>query len=195
MNRAIKFRLLALFAACWAGTAVGQELVINHLPSLYSDKKAYQVGDIVTILLMEYTSGSNAATNNANFEHQFEFQAGGSGKLDFIPGLGLTNNITNDQKSEGGTTREGSLKGKMSARVIEMLPNGLLKLEVQRVLVVNGEQQLTILSGYVRPKDIMADNTVYSYLVADASITYRGKGMVDQATRPGIIARFLAWLF
>jgi len=60
---------------------------------------------------------------------------------------------------------------------------------------INGEEQTTVLSGIVRARDIQSDNTVYSYLIADASIAYRGRGLVNDAGKPGILSRFINWLF
>ncbi len=187
--------ILGIFAMANVSTAISQSVMSSPLPSLFTDKRAYRVGDLVTILLMEFTEGSNESSTNTKYEHQFNLDAGGTGKLDFIPGLGMSSGLGSDQKAEGGTTRQGSLKGKLSARVMNVLPNGLLKLEGQRVLVVNGEQQLTILTGIVRPKDIQANNSVYSYLIADASITYQGKGVVNNAATPGFFTKLLGWLF
>jgi len=149
----------------------------------------------VTILLMEYSQGTNEASTNAGFENLFEASSGTSGGADFLGSFGLKTGITNDSKSAGTTTRQGSLKGKISARVVELLPNDQLKLEGQRKVIINGEEQVTILSGIVRRSDIQADNTVYSYLISDAAISYRGRGVVDQAAKPGYITRFINWLF
>lgn len=194
-SRIFTLLIFSFFSMANIASAVNQTVMHNQLPSLFTDKRAYQVGDLVTILLMEFTEGSNESSTNTKYEHQFDLEAGGTGKLDFIPGLGMSSGLGSDQKAEGGTTRQGSLKGKISARVMNVLPNGLLKLEGQRMLIVNGEQQLTILTGIVRPKDIQADNSVYSYLIADASITYQGKGVVNNAATPGFFTRILGWLF
>ena len=172
-----------------------QDLYGSPPPSLYCDKRAFQVGDIVTILIVEQTAGINESSTNSNFEDQFEGTAAGTGSLDFISGLGFQSGFSGDQEARGKTARTGSLQGKMSARVIEVLANGMMYLEGQRTVAVNGEEQVTILNGLVRPNDITANNTIYSYLIADAKITYRGKGTVNQASKPGIFSRFLSWLF
>jgi len=163
--------------------------------SLFSDRKAIQIGDVVTILLMEYSSGSNEAATNTAVEGTFDASAGGSGGADFLGSFGLKAGVKNDAKSNGGTSRQGSLRGKLSAKVVELLPNGQLKLEGQRKVVINGEEQATILAGIVRRTDIQSDNTIYSYLISDATISYKGVGIVDQAAKPGVITRFINWLF
>ncbi len=189
------FLIMVLFSLICFSSSVAQDLTSKRFISLFSDKKAFNQGDIVTILLMEFTSGSNEATTNSKFENQMELSSSGAGSMDFIPGLGFSGGLSSDQKSNGGTTRQGSLKGKVSAQIIDELPNGLLKIEGQRSMIVNGEEQITLLSGFIRPNDISATNTVYSYLIADASITYLGKGIVKDAISPGLISRFFGWLF
>lgn len=189
--------ILALVTAGVFGSnfAVAQDFMNNRLPSLFADKRAFYVGDIVTILLMEFSSGSNQATTDSDFEHKVNMSNAPTGAFDFLPDLGLESALESEQKAKGRTSRQGSLKGKVSARVTEVLPNGMLRLEGQRSILVNGEEQVTILMGLVRPKDITAENTVYSYLIADAQISYEGKGTVDNASSPGILSRFIAWLF
>ncbi len=185
--------LLTLLAL--ASIAAAQDLDFQPPPSLFTDKRAFRVGDVVTILLQEYITGSNQANTDNDFTNLYEIKSAAGGKLDFIPGLNLKTEITGDNQNEGSTSRTGSLTGKLAASVIEILPNGNLRLEGRKSVEVNGEQQITILTGIVRPVDIRGDNSIYSYLIADASITYRGKGEVEKAARPGLIARFFAWLF
>jgi len=57
--------------------------------SLFADKRALEVGDVVTILLMEYTQGSNSASTDGETRHNFQFDNSSSGLMDFIPGFGL----------------------------------------------------------------------------------------------------------
>jgi len=185
--------LLTLLAV--ASIAAAQELDFQPPPSLFTDKRAFRVGDVVTILLQEYTTGSNQARTDNDFSNLYEIKNAAGGKLDFLPGLKLKTEITGDNQNEGATSRTGRLTGKLAASVMEILPNGNLRLEGRKSVEVNGEQQITILTGIVRPADIRADNSVYSYLIADAAITYRGMGVVDKAARPGLLSRFLAWLF
>lgn len=163
--------------------------------SLFTDRRAINVGDIVTILLMEYSQGSNESSTNTGVENMFEGSSAATGVADFIPSFGAKIGIANDSKGGGGTSRQGSLKGKLSARVVEILPNDNLRLEGQRKVIINGEEQTTILTGLVRRKDIAADNSIYSYLISDAAISYKGKGTIDTASKPGFLTRFINWLF
>jgi len=187
--------LVALVIAVMCGGAVHGQTPRVMPTSLFADKKAIEIGDVVTILLMEYTSGSNEAATNSGIEDVFDASVAGAGAANVLGSFGLKAGVNNNSKSNGNTSRQGSLRGKLSAKIVEMLPNGQLKLEGQRKVVINGEEQTTVLSGVVRRTDILSDNTVFSYLISDAAISYKGRGQVDQASQPGYITRFINWLF
>jgi len=74
-------------------------------------------------------------------------------------------------------------------------PNGDLVIEGTRVLGINNDKEMLILTGIVRPQDISPSNTVYSYQIADAQISYKGKGAASDGGKPGWIIRFLNWIF
>ena len=195
-DKTYRFYLAILLTVLMAASlSVAQDIGYTPPPSLFTDKRAFRVGDVVTILLEEHSTGSNSAKSDADFTNRFELSNSATGKLDFLPGLGLNTSIKGDNLTKGMTSRSGSLRGKLAGKVTEIHSNGNLMLEGRRTIIVNGEEQITVLTGIVRPNDIRSDNTVYSYMIADAQITYRGIGEIDQVARPGIITRFLAWLF
>ena len=76
-----------------------------------------------------------------------------------------------------------------------ILPNGDLRIEGEKSIIINGERQLTILSGTVRQQDITPQNTITSDLIGDAEISYKGKGVLANTERPGIFARIFDWIF
>ncbi len=164
--------------------------------SLFTDKQAFEEGDVVTILLMEFTEGSNLTETNTNSENRGRADAATTGKLvDLLPSFGMDSQITHRSDNRGATTTRGELQGKMTAIITEVTDNGLLSIQGSRVVIVNGEKQTTILTGVVRPEDIAADNTLYSYNIANAQISYKGKGMVTDAGKPGILTRIWNWIF
>ena len=75
-----------------------------------------------------------------------------------------------------------------------MLPNGNLMINGNRVIIVNGEKQTITISGIVRPSDIQADNSLFSYNISDARIAFEGDGIVSRAQGPGWITKLLHWL-
>ena len=73
--------------------------------------------------------------------------------------------------------------------------NGDLVIEGSRVVGISDDRETLTLSGVVRQRDVNPDNSIDSYLIADAEIAYRGKGPTSTASRPGPIMRFLNWIF
>ena len=79
----------------------------------------------------------------------------------------------------------------MSAVVAEVLPSGLLRIEGEKIISMNNEEQVMVVSGLVRPRDITSDNEVLSSKVAQMRIDYYGKGTVGEAQYGGWGARLL----
>ena len=101
-----------------------------------------------------------------------------------------------DQLTAGGsTTRGSSLTTKMTTRVVEELPNGILKIEGKQNITVNGEEQEIVVSGLIRTQDISPDNTILSTYVADAEISFKGAGVLGDKQEPGLLTRLFNWLF
>jgi len=103
--------------------------------------------------------------------------------------------LENKYDGAASTVRAGELKARITVRVVQVRPNGDLMIEGSRTVQVNNEKEEIGLSGVVRPKDVSASNTVYSYLIADAKITYKGKGAVNTGARPGFLTRIFNWIF
>jgi flagellar L-ring protein precursor FlgH len=162
---------------------------------MYQDRIARDVGDIIKIEIVDITTASATAKTNTKSEYDAELNAGGSGALDFIPLLSGGGSSSSEHKGTGRTIRQGSLRGTITVRVVEVFPNGNMRVEGQKEIIINGERQLTILSGVIRAEDVTSRNTITSDLLADASITYKGKGILANSERPGFIARVFDWLF
>ncbi|HTP66850.1 MAG TPA: flagellar basal body L-ring protein FlgH [Geobacteraceae bacterium] len=161
---------------------------------LVEDFKARTRGDTITVVITENASASKEATTST--DRQTSVHAG-------IPNfLGLETNMTGIKNwmdlsnlinastsskydGSGSTTRKENLTATITARVIDVLANGNLLIEGRRFVKVNNEDQVIILEGTVRPKDISADNIVNSAQIADARITYTGKGIVSERQSPG----------
>lgn len=178
--------------------------------NLYSDAKARGLNDIVTILVEETSSASGKADTKTGRDNSIDlgvdnflgqdlslgfkksfFGLGGAGA--FSPSVGASS--TSSFKGSGATTRSGSLKGTITARVIEVLPNGNMVVKGSREVVVNGEKQEMSLVGVIRPQDITSDNTISSVYVADARIEYGGNGIVGDQQEQGWLARVLGWVW
>jgi flagellar L-ring protein precursor FlgH len=187
---------IALFGvALLAHSAISTPLV-GRSGSLFTDIKAHDVGDIITVKIYEDAQATNLSQTNTTKEGKFETSGGpGIGSLDFIPLFGAAGENKNEYKGTGNNARAGNLKARMTVRVVAMRNNGDLVVEGNRLITINNDTETLTLSGIVRPQDIGSDNTVDSYNIADAQISYRGKGPATTASRPGIVMRFLNWLF
>ncbi|MBD3403640.1 flagellar basal body L-ring protein [candidate division GN15 bacterium] len=165
--------------------------------SLFSDIKAHNVGDIVTILIEEQNRASSQVETKTEKSSEVSTSGGpGTGPIfGHIPLFGF--NASDDAKfdGKGENLRQGSIRARITCTIIEVMPNGNLVIEGTRVLGISGDRETITITGVVRPKDITSDNTIYSHLVADAEIHYTGKGNANTAARPGFFTRLFNWLF
>jgi len=186
-----RFVLLLALALAWRPAAAQPDR-----DSWIVDARAFRVGDLVTVLIVEEASGSNSASVNTKREDGLEVGLqGGGGPLTGVPQVTGTSSTRNEHKVKGGNSRSNELSGRITAEVVAIDPDGTLVLEGMRVLELDGERQVTELRGRVRPTDVNADNTVYSYLIADAMIRYTGRGLVRDAQRRGVFSWLFGWLF
>lgn len=173
-----------------------QARILQPKEQLYLDHKASEVGDLVTIIIVESSKASQQAATDTGKEGEVGVSPSG-GVLNFIPIFGIRGESRSDSK--GSTTRGGSINARVTARVVDVEPNGALVLEGTQRIVVNKEQQEIILRGVVRPEDIRPDNTVLSTFLADAQIEYKGDGSIGgKRQSPGLITNFFGlfdWLF
>ncbi|MGB4009288.1 MAG: flagellar basal body L-ring protein FlgH [Bacillota bacterium] len=139
--------------------------------SMYADRKARQVGDLVTILVAEVSYAQNRSQTNTAQGIGVTAQPG-VGVFDFIPAARL--DVGDSSKGANETTRSGRLVGTMTAEVIEVLPNGDLVIRGSREVSVNREKEIMVVEGVVRPQDIGPNNTIPSTMVANAQISMSG---------------------
>ena len=167
--------------------------------NLYSDRKAFRVGDIITITLNERTQ----ASKNAN--SQMDKTSATSVGLTSLFGSSLTTNNPigsndlslnagyNADRATKGDSKSGqsnSLTGSITVTVADVLPNGIIAVRGEKWLTLNTGDELVRIAGMVRADDIATDNTVSSTRVADARITYSGTGAFADTSQPGWFDRF-----
>jgi len=174
---------------------------------LFADTKAKQVGDIVTIQLEENFESSNSATTGITKDSEIDLGVttvlGLPNDYGMSNFLGLGNAFDPNVQAEssrstngqGTTTRGGSMSGTLAAIIKEELPNGMFRLEGRRTVTVNNEDQMMVITGFIRRVDIGFDNTISSQQIADASIVYTGKGVISDEQDVGWLMRFFAWVW
>lgn len=187
-------RTLAALSMLWSfAWSQGLQQSIQH--SLFADEKARNVGDIITILIIEESRATNDAKSSASRES--DISIAGSGKIGTkpLPEGSVTIGTGNTFNGEGSTSSRGSVRARISARVDSVMANGNLYISGVRTISVNGEDQTIKIFGTVRPSDIRPDNTVYSFHIADAAVVFEGSGMIDRAQGPGWLTKLFHWLF
>jgi len=171
------------------------------LPSFFSDVKARQVGDTVTISIVEAASASKNAETKTGRTSGLE--ASYSGIFDSLTsGLSINGqkigtdhkvDFSNNFDGSGATTRSSSMTAVIAARVAKVLANGSLVIRGVRQVRVNSENQWIYLQGVIRPEDISSNNVVLSTSIADAVIELSGQGPVSDKQNPGWLAKALDW--
>jgi len=165
---------------------------------LFTDRKAREVGDIVTVTLTERTQ----ASTRANTKIAKESTTGMSGQLFGAPvtlgGRDLLNNslsTSRDFAGDGNSTQSNQITGTLTAQVVQKLPNGNLVIQGSKELTLNQGNELIQVQGIIRPSDIGPDNTIPSTRVADARIVYGGRGPMARSNAMGWPDRFFngAW--
>ena len=180
-----------------SNTATGQTFAASSR-SLYADIKAYGIGDVVTVLIVETARASRESKVENSSKSDMSLEGSVSGDLGkftkFLPMFGASSGMSNSHRGSEGTQQKEQLTGKLSAMITEITGNGTLKIKGERIIEVNGEKNLMRLEGMIRPRDIRADNTVYSYKIANANITYEKGGFMNKFIKPGILHKWTTWV-
>ncbi|MBI5700664.1 flagellar basal body L-ring protein FlgH [Candidatus Saganbacteria bacterium] len=166
--------------------------------SPYSPEKGYKVGDIITIIILESTNAQQKAGTDTNVKDDLGIKLTHTLQR-LTPLVGTSNDIafgnSNKYSGAGSTQRASSVTSKIASTVTEVLDSGNLRVEGHRTLDINDESQEIYISGVVRSKDISGSNTIFSYQVADAQVSIKGTGVIQEAESPGWLSRLLNWLF
>lgn len=166
----------------------------NQMLTLFSDRRAYRVGDILTVVLNERTQSSKSAATALEKDTELGLAVPIAGNLNTQDlNLGLNANSAFDGSSQAN--QENFLSGAISVRVTHVLPNGALAINGEKHLTLNSGDEYIRLQGVVRPEDIDVTNRVSSQRIADASISYSGEGDHNNVNRPGWLTRLFnhAW--
>ena len=188
-------KLIISILLVFSSSLFAQNMRQNAFSSLFSDQKATQVGDAITVLVVESSQASNNAQTSTDRASTLGLGAKGDLGAKPLPSADLNLATTNDFKGSGSTSSQGSVNTKISATVDSVLANGNLVIEGRRKIVINGEEQTIYIKGIVRPADISSDNSVLSYNIAEAQIVFKGNGSINSAQSPGWLTKFLHWIF
>ena len=166
---------------------------------LFEDLKAYRVGDILTVRLVEQTAASTTSStttsrsSSATLANPTIF--GRQPTFDGIPLFDGSLSGESEFDGSGASNQSNSLRGDIAVTVVERYPNGNLFIRGEKWVTLNQGKEFIQLSGIIRPYDISPNNAVLSTQIADAQISYSGKGVLAAANRMGLFARFFNSVF
>lgn len=182
--------------------------------SLFSDKRARNVGDIINVIISESSRTANSGKTTLSKKSSvastiksllFPTASAPTAKTDPLyanaPYIGsrlgthrgtLPDSNWNseaDFEGDGALSSSDTITGNITAMILEVLPNGNFIIEGRRQVNVDKQERIIVLSGIVRPEDIGADNSILSRYVADAKITLEGKGPLNDQRKKGWITK------
>ena len=164
--------------------------------SLFSDVKAHKVGDVLSVVISESNSAIKSTKTSTQKQNKGKMKGEATtGALKgLFPGVGGSLDYSNQYNGQGSTVRSGQFSSRMTVKVVDITPGGGLVIEGSKTMEINEETEVVTLSGTVRPEDISSSNTIYSYQIANAKFTYKGKGSISAGQRPGVLVRIINWL-
>jgi len=162
-----------------------------------ADVKARNVGDIITINIVESAKASKNATTKTSRDSGL--QASWAGVFEKLAGtwVGADQSVSfgTSHDGKGETTRSSFLNAYITAQVVEVMPNNNLLIRGSRQVQVNNENQFIYVEGLIRPEDISSTNIVLSTYIADAKIELSGQGVVSDRQRVGWLTRILDYVW
>ena len=186
--------LAALLAVSQAGLVPGnasaESLWGRH--SIFADRKASQVGDILTIVISE-SSNTSQSLSNSNSKEGKNTLAAGTGVFSFL--AAATASGSDSFKANGSANNTNSASGNVTVTVVEVRDNGNMVVEGTQSIWNNKNEHKITVRGVVRPDDISYNNTILSNKVADATLRFDGKGPLNAKQRQGILTQIFNILF
>jgi len=161
---------------------------------LFEDNKARDVGDLVTIVLVENTSARAQANTSVSKESTIDMAAPTIAGVPITykgnPILQASAEGSRDFKGAGNSTQSNRLNGSVTATVVQNLGNGNLLVRGQKQMRLNQGDELIQVQGIVRTADIGPDNRISSDRVGEAQIVYGGRGTLARSNAMGWLGRF-----
>lgn len=162
---------------------------------LTSGARAAMVGDIITIQLVESTQASKSTAANTSRDGDIGLTPPATGIFSkLFSSSDVAASGSQGFKGTGGASQSNSLSGEITVTVAQVFPNGTMLVKGEKALTLNRGDEYIQISGLIRQGDISPTNTVLSTRVADAKITYTGKGEIARASRQGWLQRFFSMI-
>lgn len=162
--------------------------------NMFADKTATAVGDIVTVIVQENATISASKSSSTKKDSAVSDAINKLLRTDVanLPGFDWTSAGT--FAGGGDISNTQSAASQLSVTVIDRMPNGNLVIEGMRRVTMADEINYAVIRGYIRPKDITADNTILSSRIADAQVDFVAEGTLTEAQRQGWLNRFHSYV-
>ncbi len=158
--------------------------------ALYEGWRARRVGDPLTIVLVERTAASKSSSSKLDSNGGFGLTPPSTGPLSLFSPTDASVSGNRNFKGQGTADQANSLSGEVSVTVAEVYGNGTMLVRGEKRVTLNRGDEFVRIKGLVRMADVDRDNRVPSTRVADAQISYTGKGDGARAGRQGWLSRF-----
>ena len=173
-------------------TADAKSLWSDRNRNMFADKKARDVGDIVTIVINESTTQRTTRSTSNSKEGSVNIAAG-TGIFDFLKALSASGE--DSFSATGNANATNSYNANITVTVVEVLPNDNMVIEGTQSIWQNRDEHKITLRGIIRRDDVTMNNTVSSTRVADATLRFDGKGPLNAKQRQGILTQIFNILF
>ena len=161
----------------------------QYTMTLFQDRRAYRVGDVLTVQLSEETESSKKAGTQFGKSSTIDFATPTIGTKT-IDELGVSIDGSRNFDGSASSSQGNKLQGAITVTVHEVLPNGVLRISGEKWLRLNQGDEFIRLTGIVRVDDISRSNQVSSQRIADARITYAGRGALADSNAAGWLTQF-----
>ena len=169
--------------------------------AFFKDQRAAKVGDILTITvtiadeadISNTTVRTRASTEDADLTNILGFE-GNLGRVlpqAITPASVLSVGSTSSSTGVGTAKRKETITFQIAALVMQVLPNGNLVIQGHQEVRVNYEVREMLVAGVIRPEDISATNTIAHTQIAEARISYGGRGQLSDVQQPRYGQQFL----
>lgn len=164
---------------------------VSGYAPLHYGMRAHNVGDLLTVVLVESTRTTKSTNSSTDRGGSFSITPPSVGPFSFNPDiLNAASGTAFDGKGDAAQT--SSMRGNITVTIAEVMPGGIVRVRGEKLMMLSQGEEWIQLSGLLRLSDINADNRVASNRIADARITYSGKGNVQRASSPGWLTQFFS---
>ncbi|MFL0672664.1 MAG: flagellar basal body L-ring protein FlgH [Erythrobacter sp.] len=161
---------------------------------LHVGARARNIGDMLTIVLVENTTTQKSASGQTGRDGSFGITPPATGPLSFLNPEALKAASEGSFRGQGNAAQQSRLNGAIAVTIAAVYPNGTADVIGEKQLALSQGEEWVQFAGRVRLIDVDANNRLFSNQVANARMIYAGKGAIQQASRPGWLSRFFGMI-